>query len=271
MPVEYDSVLTLRVECHTAGARRENTGRSAGDQLVTKANGQGRSDRRYAVASTAIRLFAERGLDETTVEDIAAAADVSSRTFFRYFTSKESAAFPDHADRVADLRQRLESRRPSSAPFIAALDVCRQSALKFFDEPDLYRTRYRLVRSVAALRNFERIADAAYEEVIAEFIVEETASDPLAILTAKAFAASVVSVVNYALDVWATEDDADAPGVLEAGLRMLGTRFSSAVNNGEARADVNAQVDLILVIPGSDELRSGILKMIDGSHLPRPS
>lgn len=238
---------------------------------MTKRDGQRRSDRRYAVASTAIRLFAERGLDETTVDDIAAAADVSSRTFFRYFTSKESAAFPDHADRVADLRRRLASRHPSSAPFVAALDVCRHSALKFFDDPDLYRTRYQLVRSVPALRDFERIADAAYEDVIAEFIVQETAAGPLAILTGKAFAASIVSVVNYALEVWATEDDADAPGVLEAGFQMLGTRFSSAVANLESRAEVSPQGDLIILIPGSDELRNGILKMIDGSHLPRPS
>jgi AcrR family transcriptional regulator len=238
---------------------------------VTKRDGQGRSDRRYAVASTAIRLFAERGLDETTVDDIAAAADVSSRTFFRYFTSKESAAFPDHADRVADLRRRLASRHPSSAPFVAALDVCRQSALKFFEDPDLYRTRYQLVRSVPALRDFERIADAAYEDVIAEFIVEEAAAGPLAILMGKAFAASVVSVVNYALEVWATEDDADAPAVLEAGLQMLGTRFSPSVANAESRADVSSEGDLIILIPGSDELRNGILKMIDGSHLPRPS
>lgn len=237
---------------------------------MTKRDGQGRSDRRYAVASTAIRLFAERGLDETTVDDIAAAADVSSRTFFRYFTSKESAAFPDHADRVADLRRRLKSRHPSSAPFVTALDVCRQSALKFFDDPDLYRTRYQLVRSVPALRDFERIADAAYEEVIAEFIVEETAAGPLAILMAKAFAASVVSVVNYALEVWATEEDGDAPGVLEAGLQMVGTLFSSPVANLESRAKTNPQGDVIILIPGSDELRNGILKMIDGSHLLRP-
>jgi AcrR family transcriptional regulator len=236
---------------------------------VSKRNGQGRSDRRYAVAATAIRLFAERGLDETTVDDIATAAEVSSRTFFRYFTSKESAAFPDHADRVAELRRRLESRRPSSAPIAAALDVCRQSALKFFDDPDLYRTRYRLVRSVPALRDFERIADAAYEAVIAEFIEEETPADPLATLTAKAFAASVVSVVNYALDVWASEDDVDAPALLEAGLGSIGTRFSTLPPDMGARADVSARGDLVIFVPGSDGLRDQILKVIADAGRPR--
>jgi AcrR family transcriptional regulator len=229
---------------------------------VNKRNGQGRSDRRYAVAATAIRLFAERGLDETTVDDIAAAADVSSRTFFRYFTSKESAAFPDHADRVAELRRRLESRRPSSAPFAAALDVCRQSALKFFDDPDLYRTRYQLVRSVPALRDFERIADAAYEAVIAEFIEEETPAGPLATLTAKTFAASVVSVVNYALEVWASGDDVDAPAVLEVGLQSIGTRFSSLPLETEPHAKVSGKGDLVIFVPGSDELREQILRAI---------
>jgi AcrR family transcriptional regulator len=226
----------------------------------------GRSDRRYAVASAAIRLFSERGLDATTVDDIAAAADVSPRTFFRYFTSKESAAFPDHADRVAELRRRLDSRRPSSTPIAAALDVCRQSALEFFDEPDLYRPRYQLVRSVGALRDFERVADAAYEQAIAEFIEGESGEDPLAALTARAFAASVVAVVNYTLEVWASQDDVDAPGLLEAGLQLIGERFSFPADSVVgSRRDSNSQADLVIFVPGSDELRDLILKIVDGS------
>lgn len=232
---------------------------------MTQRNEHGRPDRRYAVASAAIRLFAERGLDATTVDDIAAAADVSPRTFFRYFTSKESAAFPDHADRVAELRRRLDSRRPSSTPIAAALDVCRQSALEFFDEPDLYRPRYQLVRSVGALRDFERVSDAAYENAIAEFIEGES-DDALAALTARAFAASVVAVVNYTLEVWASQDHVDAPGLLEAGLKLIGERFSCSVDGDGSRGDSSSRADLVIFVPGSDELRERILKMVDGSQ-----
>lgn len=57
---------------------------------------------RVALGDAAVRLFVDQGFDRTTVEDIAAAAGVSRRTFFRYFPTKEAAFFATHDDRFAD-------------------------------------------------------------------------------------------------------------------------------------------------------------------------
>lgn len=67
---------------------------------------------RRAIAVAAVRLFAERGYEETTIADIAAAADISPRTFFSYFPSKEDVIFAEVDDRLAEVSDRL-GRRPS--------------------------------------------------------------------------------------------------------------------------------------------------------------
>lgn len=74
---------------------------------------------RGAIATAALRLFAERGYEETTIADIAAAADVSPRTFFSYFPSKEDVVFAEVDDRLAEVRERLTRRPPGETPLEA--------------------------------------------------------------------------------------------------------------------------------------------------------
>jgi AcrR family transcriptional regulator len=71
---------------------------------------------RRAIAAAALRLFDESGYEETTISDIAAAAEVSPRTFFSYFPSKDDVVFAEMDERLADMRERLAERPPGEAP-----------------------------------------------------------------------------------------------------------------------------------------------------------
>jgi AcrR family transcriptional regulator len=211
-----------------------------------------RQARKLKIAEAAVRLFEERGLATTTVEMIAAEAGISPRTFFRYFDTKESAAFPDHADRVVDLERRLDARLPSRDPLADVVELSRRSAFEFFDNPDLYHRRYRLLRSNEVLRDLERAFDRRYEERLVAFL---TACE-IERVTACACAGAVVAVVNAALDAWAESprtDPAPAQATLDNGLQMVLTAFS-----GVARTPA----PLTVFIAPDDPLRAELLAAV---------
>ncbi|WP_280259517.1 TetR family transcriptional regulator, partial [Nocardia abscessus] len=99
----------------------------------------------------AMRLFTEQGFDETTVEQIAAAAGISGRTFFRYFPTKAEVLWWQFDDEVAALRAAFATV-PDDVPLMTAVRRVVVSANQYRaeDVPEL-RTRMQLVATVPAL------------------------------------------------------------------------------------------------------------------------
>jgi AcrR family transcriptional regulator len=71
------------------------------------------------IERVALELFAERGFDEVTVDDIAAAADISPRTFFRYFPNKEDVLLGDPRRDEQILVEALDRQPQGTAPLDA--------------------------------------------------------------------------------------------------------------------------------------------------------
>src|SRR5215208_3551950 len=107
---------------------------------------------RQALTAAAIRLSIERGSpDRVTVEEISEAAEVSPRTFFNYFSSKEDAILGVDPERRAALRAELELRPEEESP-VEALRAAVLAGVDDFDENgELWAQRLQLVREHPAL------------------------------------------------------------------------------------------------------------------------
>jgi AcrR family transcriptional regulator len=128
---------------------------------------------RELIASTALALFSAKGYQATTVADIAAAADVSERTVFGYFATKEDILFADHLALAQDLACALAERGDDGA-----LDTLRAFVVENvgrFDEQA--RIRWEIVRHDESLLSHQRMRQAAFGEVIAKAIAEDLGED----------------------------------------------------------------------------------------------
>ena len=131
---------------------------------------------RLALARAAMRLFEERGYAATTVDDIAAAANVSRRTFFRYFASKEEVFIVDPEGKLAALHVAL-AEGPPDEPTIAALRRGIVALVGAYFEPELIRAEARValrepVVAAAGLAYQVRWEDALAREVAADLGVD---------------------------------------------------------------------------------------------------
>ena len=129
---------------------------------------------RELIASTALELFARHGYQATTVAEIAAAADVSERTVFTYFPTKEDILFSDHADFRDRLAAALE-QRPAGA---SALDTLRDFVvenLSAIDESS--RVRWEIVSHDEHLLSHQRARQVELGDTIAAAVAEELSDE----------------------------------------------------------------------------------------------
>jgi AcrR family transcriptional regulator len=171
---------------------------------------------RQTLAECALRLFDEQGFDDTTVEQIAAAAGVSQRTFFLHFATKAAAAFPDHAERVASFRARLGHGDVHANP-LPHLVLTVAGGLGA--GTPARRIRYGLLGTVSALQDEDARTDRDYERVVAEYLTQSWGASVETRVRAEAVANACIGVVRAALIAWSVEgvDPVDVSyGILRA-------------------------------------------------------
>jgi AcrR family transcriptional regulator len=83
----------------------------------------GKRARRAALTAAAHRLFAERGYEATTVRDVAAAAGLTERTFYRYFDGKEGLLAEEYQNWLGTLAEAIRDRPDSEPPLTAVYNA----------------------------------------------------------------------------------------------------------------------------------------------------
>lgn len=159
---------------------------------------------RAALTEAALRLVDERGLEQVTVGDISAAANVSARTFFNYFATKDEAVIGDHLADDNGLRERFLAADPA----LGVLDAMLAAAEPLFAEVEAGReTWMRRIRVMT--RNPTLVAglmsrSARHERDLIEAVAERTGVPPDS--GYPILAAGVISATfRAALAAWAAD------------------------------------------------------------------
>lgn len=154
------------------------------------------------IADAAMALFATQGFDATTVDQIAEAAGVSRRSFFRYFATKEDVVLGDLVERGRRIQAALATRPAGEAPWDAiraALLVVRDADGD--DDAALLATA-RMLHDTPSLRARHLEKQIAWQELLVPELARRLrASDPLDAASAEHRAAAVIASTLACLDI----------------------------------------------------------------------
>lgn len=174
---------------------------------------------RERLQSFALRLFAEQGYDETTVAQIAAAADVTERTFFRHFADKPEVLFAGQTDFTAMFTTPVE-QAPDGTPAFDLVRRALDSAADFFPEHrrSWSRSRQAVIDAVPALEERELGKLANLKVRLGDTLRAHGIDEPLATIAAE----TAVTVFHLAFAQWIAEpEERDFRALVEERLAAL--------------------------------------------------
>jgi TetR/AcrR family transcriptional regulator, regulator of mycofactocin system len=202
-------------------AQKQPAGPATGGRV-----GRKRVTSRAELEHVAFGLFGRQGFEQTTVDDIAAAAGIGRRTFFRYFPSKNDVPWGNFDEELERMRLRLRSFPPSAR----LMDAIREAVVDFNRVPaeqiGWHRRRMELLLQTPTLQAHSTLRYAAWRQVIADFVAERTGQAPDA-LAPRTIGYVALGVALAAYEHWLLAADADLSELLEGAMRQLDAAFGN--------------------------------------------
>jgi TetR/AcrR family transcriptional regulator, regulator of mycofactocin system len=205
----------------------ETEGRISMSREPASRVGRRRSTTGDHITNVALELFASRGFDEVSVDDVARAAGIARRTLFRYYPSKNAIPWGDFDAHLDHMRELLDAV-PADAPTAVAL---RSALLAFndFDEAETahHRQRMRVILETDALQAHSMTMYAGWRAVVAEFVARRLGLE-VGDLVPQTTAWSMLGVALSAYEYWLADGSVslqrslgDAFDTVDAGLAAL--------------------------------------------------
>jgi AcrR family transcriptional regulator len=169
---------------------------------------------RSVIAGHALALFEEKGFEATTVSDIAGRADISERSFFRYFPFKEDVVLDDQTPHGHLVREALLAVPIRVTPWPAMRAALEPIVEISAAQPECSRQLMRVIYRTASLRarNLER--HALWEELLTPLITERLGLEAQNDVPAQAIVAAALSCLDVALGAWTDGDGSGSLGDL---------------------------------------------------------
>jgi len=184
---------------------------------------------RERLIEASFTLFAERGFDNVSVSEIAARVDVSERTFFRYFPSKEAVIFHDADERRRHVDE-LVANLPANLSLVEGLRRALQTLSHEFEESkDLQMARARLVASTPSLQTLILHHEQEWVQSFANAVADRLGLDPDDDLRPELTAAVIVAAFRAVMNRWIRSGgQAEISQMLDQALAYLGTGLGSS-------------------------------------------
>jgi AcrR family transcriptional regulator len=211
---------------------------------------EGRAEVRRDLVVAAVELFRTRGYDDTTVDDIAAAAGVGRRTFFRYFRSKEDAISADHETGLARVDEVFAGAHDGEPTTSLVLRAGETVLDLYTDDPALSVARFALTHEVPALRDRESASVDHYRRLFIRHLRERLAGEPDGELRAAVIGAAVVAAHNLALRAWL------ASGAPRDGIAACRERFRRVADLLPVEPELTAVAQRLEAVAGRLERRA---------------
>jgi AcrR family transcriptional regulator len=160
---------------------------------------------RQALQDAALRLVADRGLEQVTVEDISEAADVATRTFFNYFSSKEEALLGNAPEKAATVHRLVADRPATESPLEAVHQVLRELTLQQAQRREELLLRQRVIERHPGLLARQLGMYASFERALAAAMAHRPGV-PADALYARVMATAAVAAARAALSSWMAEE-----------------------------------------------------------------